>query len=425
VLAELRLPALVRGSGAARELRWVRVKLAMTGMRVNQRAEPAPAEALLRVDVCLTLGSTFSVVDPLLAAVWQARALLEALDAGEPVRLAVALAREVAERALRKGEYDSAAHAMHGNAEFLAKESGSDLAQSQCTLTKARVALASGHWEDGISAAADVVHRLRARGASSDCEVATGELTRLLGLLWSARWREARALSVRLSEDAEQRGDRHIMIIASLGRAMALQLPEGDVAGVEQALATAMAVWGSDGFDLPHWWAAYVRGECDLYRGEPRAAIRRLEAIWPNLKATLVHMGMVEVLARDQRGRALLQAWPGLTARDQRSAKSTIKSDINSLGKLGPFGVLCSERLRAGMVLVRDGAPAGAAAYARVADLLQAGGVHAWSLACKRRAALLSGDQGTAAQTWEQLHNLGVTDVDRTTDRLAPGSGSG
>src|SRR5579883_3516401 len=91
----MRLPDSNRGAIGSLLLR--RVQLRLRGLRFHERAESeVPARDRMRIDGSWSVAVGLSTIDTLRGAVFQTRSLLLALDAGEPYRIARALAFEAA-----------------------------------------------------------------------------------------------------------------------------------------------------------------------------------------------------------------------------------------------------------------------------------------------------------------------------------------
>src|SRR5262249_49264049 len=81
-------------------LLWRRFRLWLRGLRFRARdASQIPAADLNRIDICWSVAVGLSIVDTVRAADFQTRNLLLALRAGEPYRVARALAWEAAHQA--------------------------------------------------------------------------------------------------------------------------------------------------------------------------------------------------------------------------------------------------------------------------------------------------------------------------------------
>ena len=93
--------------GALLWLLWRRARLRWRGLRfVPAAVDDIDAETLLRVDTCWSAATGLALVDMISASEFSARHLLMALDAGEPYRIARAMAIESAARvaSIRRGE---------------------------------------------------------------------------------------------------------------------------------------------------------------------------------------------------------------------------------------------------------------------------------------------------------------------------------
>jgi serine/threonine protein kinase len=94
----MRAPGTILGVVVMLVLR--RILLFVRGLRFRERnVDQLPREQLVRVDTCFTLGMGLGLLDPIRGAEYQTRSLMLALDAGEPERVARALALEALYRA--------------------------------------------------------------------------------------------------------------------------------------------------------------------------------------------------------------------------------------------------------------------------------------------------------------------------------------
>src|SRR5262249_47364090 len=75
-------------------LLYQRARLSLRGLGFEERAGEATAAELTRIDVCWSVGNGLNGVDIVRGADFQARHLLYALSAGDPYRIARALASE-------------------------------------------------------------------------------------------------------------------------------------------------------------------------------------------------------------------------------------------------------------------------------------------------------------------------------------------
>ena len=93
VLARVKEPWPETAAGAIATVVVSRGRLILRGLSFDPRAEKdVPAEALARLDACWTIARGLAMFDPLRAAAFQSRGLMLALEAGEPYRVARALA---------------------------------------------------------------------------------------------------------------------------------------------------------------------------------------------------------------------------------------------------------------------------------------------------------------------------------------------
>ena len=131
--------------GTTVSLAWRRMRLGSRGMQFTERAESSvPPRDLSRIDACWALGHGLGGADLLGGAAWQARHLMLALEAGEPYRIARALAWEAMIEALEgAGER---AEELAGSAEALAERIENPHALAWAVSAGAAVAFAAAEW---------------------------------------------------------------------------------------------------------------------------------------------------------------------------------------------------------------------------------------------------------------------------------------
>ena len=120
--------------------------MARTGVR-RPRPGSIPADSLLRIDTCWSVATGLALVDNIRAADFNTRHLLLALEAGEPYRMARALALEAAVPDLRRHHLQYAAECAE-RAASLARESGRPHAEALSALGAGMSAFLSGELQN-------------------------------------------------------------------------------------------------------------------------------------------------------------------------------------------------------------------------------------------------------------------------------------
>ena len=388
---------------------WRRGRMAVRGLQWQERPLAAiPRAALARVDLLRAAALGAMVTDPGIAADAQAQHLLLALQTGEPVRIARALALEAAHAAYT----DPGGPAGHTRAELvlaqarpLAERLGdgetaflADLAvlltpalagDLHATLARAEDLACSPHADLALPYAHARVqfHVLRTLAALGDWQTLA---TRLPPMVTAASERDDRCALVWL-----------------YGLELWLRLTRGDLEGARCSLAAAEAAWPRSparGYHVQHLQLAEARVALHLYAGEPARALAGQHEDAPLLaRAGLLHAPVLRFVAFDLRARcslAVFRQQPGDPA--LRRAALRAVDDLQALGA-GAHAAL----LRASLVpesaepLLREAAAKFAASGHRLHEA----------------AAMLRLRDPAGAQA---LRALGVQDPERLVAVLAP-----
>ncbi len=364
---------------------WRRGKMAVRGLQWTERAaSQVPRATLVRVDLLRAATVGAMVTEPGAAAETQARHLLLALQAGEPVRVGRALALEAAlaahagpagrprgDAALAEARRLAARHA-DGETTFLA-----DLAalievghagDPEATLARADALAAAPHADLALPYARNRVHFHGLRALQA------------LG-----RWTTLSERLPPLIAAAEDHDDRCTLVWLR-GLEVWLRLTRDDLEGAARALAAGEQAWPrrpADGYDIQHAQLSEARVALHLYAGEPARALAHLHAEAPLFnRAGVAQVPAMRVLAAELLARSSLAVWrqaPGDPA--LRRAALRAVDDLQTL--------------------TRDPAIADAAARART-DLLRA------SLVPESAEALLRGALACFAASGQTVHHAVV-----------------
>ncbi len=266
-----------------------RLRLSLRGLDFVRRDETqVSAEELTRVDVCWTGAVGLAMVDPIRGASFQTKHLLLALAAGEPVRIARALAAEAAFVGTAGARNHARAVALVQRARALAEETGNPQTRALTRFVEGLTAFLVGQFGKARALAdeAEQIFRDLARGVA--WEAASAQLICLWSLFYLGDVAELCRRVPRLSAQAQERGDLYAVTSLRSGLSNVSLLvadePHAAIAEVERS----MREWSNQGFQFQHYWAALARTMVDLYLGDGAAAQQRVEALWPDLKASLL-----------------------------------------------------------------------------------------------------------------------------------------
>jgi len=421
VLSEvgMKLPDGPRAALAALLARRARLRLRGLAWTETEEAE-LPARDRFAIDLCWSVAAGLAMADPIRGSDFQTRSLLLALNAGEPRRVARALAMEGAYLAAVGGgkRAKQRAHSLIEGALRLAEELGAPEGVAFARSSRGVAFFEEGRWSEARSELERAEELLVDRCTGVAWELAT---TRHFLCLVLEMMGDLGELARRVPEyvrDAEERGDRFTATSFRNGNLNLAWLVVDDVQGARLAHAEAMAPWyGTSDYLLQHYEGLYAQVAIDLYEGDGRSAWLRIEDAWPALRRSgLLNIQQLKLEALFLKGRAAILAAihphpadspgvdrdPSLVAQGDEvlpSAAALLTAAARIAGRIekdkmawaAPLALL----LRAGVAAGRGRWPAATKALAAAAERLDAVDMRFLAAAVRYRLAQL---QGQAAE---------------------------
>ena len=307
----LRMPA--TPGRAIAQLLWYRSRLKLRGLRFRRRdASLLSQHELARIDVCWSTAIGLAMVDPIRSAGFQSRHLLLSLRAGEPYRVARALAVEVPFAALAGDRGQHRAARITQLATTLADELDQPELHAWVTAGTALLDYQTGNFGAARDAAAQAARMLRDKCTGVSWEVTSVELYLLWSLYYLGEIEQLTGLAQTLLEDAWQRGDHYAACSLRLGLTNVQWLAVDDLGEARFQVGEAVAEWSHQGFYLQHYWELLARTQCDLYEGDGAAAHQRVTRAWSSLeRSQLLRIELIRIEALHLRARAALAAVTG------------------------------------------------------------------------------------------------------------------
>jgi eukaryotic-like serine/threonine-protein kinase len=339
---------------------WVR----LWGLRFRPRQErEIPPDQLQLIDLCRSAAVGLCMVDPIRSADFQARNVLLALRAGEPGRIALALANQAMMSAFFGGAGRRYIRKLLRKARALAHQAQNPLAWANTVLCRGGIALAEGMPFTAIRVCDRAEKLLRDRCTGIAWELSAAQIfslsTRLrLGLhfVYGQRLRD-------LLEDAQARGDlfaeTHVRV-RSHAFFLSVDQPDQALLELQEAMkrSSPMEECRQHGFHLQHYWFLVGQIEIALYRGDASQAWRLVTQHASGLRrslllqADILLMDWLYVRARSalaaavdsgpgnpQDARALLREAEGDASRLERIKRPT----ATGMGKLVRAGVAAAK----------------------------------------------------------------------------------
>ena len=251
------------------------------GLQFSERSEFEIARRELhKIDLCWTAGKGLLLNDPIRSGVYLAQCTYMALEAGEPRRVARALALFGMAHASRSHQ---GGLAMLAAAEQLGQRIHDPYAVGLATLCKGIQARTDGKW---LAALADLdfgVQYLREHcpGSAWECSLGQGSTMAALEALGELRTMGER--SEQMLRRAQDSGDMHTSLVAAMYSALTL-VASGAPAAARARVRGALAHWPRHGFHVQHLHALKIEVCCDLYERRPADAWQRIVTAWSQLE---------------------------------------------------------------------------------------------------------------------------------------------
>jgi hypothetical protein len=374
-----------------------RARLRLRGLKFEPR-DPSQitAEELGRVDACWYVGTGLGMVDTLRGMDYQARHVGLALDAGDPVRIARALATEamyVSTAGYRIGKHSGE---LIARARAIADETGDPSVIAYVTGGDGLREYQLGEFREGNRKANEAIQMFHDRCTGVTWELDTAELVRLWCLNYLGELRELSVRVPALIRVARERGDLFAETSMSTGLPNTVWLVAGDVAGARGAADGTMGRWSNIGWHLQHYWQLIAHAQADLYEAAGDRAFERLRASWKSLRRSLyLRIAAVRVEAYHLRARAALCA-AAADPKRRRSLLAAARRDARRLDRQHiRWAIGSATAVRAGIADIAGDDEAARTLYARAEQQLVEADMAIYAAAVRRRRGeLLAGDEG-------------------------------
>jgi hypothetical protein len=379
-------------------LLWARFQLRLRGLRWKEKpAESVPRHVLLKLDTCGSVAIGLSMVDIARGATLQTTSLLLALRAGEPARIARALAMEAGYRSTPGVRTDYAG--LLQMARDLATRTGDKRALGLTAAMAASCAWTSGRWEESYRLAHSAREEIENRSERSVWERDTAIIFEVSALRWLGRWSLMKSLLPGFLEDARLRGDLYLQAPLTLEGATCAALADDDP---ERALAgvTFLEHWSKGGFHLEHLIELHNQLEISLYVGNGADAMARIQRRWPALRQSLLLLVQpLRIMMSCVRARAAICFAGQETSADARRDLIALAGrDIHTIRRQrAGWGLGIAELLQGGVHALSGRNDSAILAYRRAQTLLDEAGMLLHAAAARRNRGLLTGgDAGRA-----------------------------
>ncbi len=308
-----------------------RILLMARGTRFRKKLEAdVPREQLEQIDLSWAVAGSFTVIDPIPAADFQTHNLLLALKAGEPFRVARALAWEASHSAMLGQRFRSKVSRLLDEANRLAEDLNEPMVLGTVHLARCVAAFFLGDFQTCRTYGDRAAQLFR-----EDCVGATWELDQcqafsfwacyFLGDLADLAERQESLLGL-----ARERGAQLAESQLSTFGGPFVWLAQDNPQKAKAALETSMAHWQNVEYQVYHYTALTAKTQIALYEGQGEYALKMMNDEWPLVTgALLLHVELVKVYM------CFLRARCALAASAQVSQLSSIQSQrlLNIAGR--------------------------------------------------------------------------------------------
>jgi tetratricopeptide (TPR) repeat protein len=284
--------------------------LRLRGVRFRERpVDSVPTAALQRIDLLWAVSVGLSVPDPIGVATLQTRGLLLALRAGEPYRVARALAIEAYLTATAGWPAAKRSESLLAQANRLATQIDNPHAVGMTRLAVGATALLQARFPDAVAACEQAEVVLREKCTGVWWELSTARTLTAWALWHMGRFRDLDTRTLTYLAEARERGDLYTLTNLSSVALPHLRLAADEPERAQKLIDEAMATWTSDAFHIQHVAAMFTQAHIHLYNGDGAAALKHIDARWAELRRALqLRTQIVRVMMLDLRARSALAA---------------------------------------------------------------------------------------------------------------------
>lgn len=407
-----------------------RIQLWFRGLKFKKRSEKEiPPEELLRIDICWAVAAGLSLVDSIRGTDFQARHLLLALKAGEPYRIARALAVELPYTASSSLKIEARTEKLLELTNTLMHEINQPHVIALTTAMAGAAYYLGGQWKKGLELLDQGSTMLRERCTGVTWEIDTVDVFAICCLCRMGRLGELAERLQWICRNAQARGDiyafAHNQLTVGFWADMALDRPAEGRKTLDEAFAQS-SHQGKSGLNS----CSHVGGtvSIDLYENRALDAWERINKSWGDFKRALIFqipIARVEML--ELRARCGIACAATIETDSKTRAKwlRCAERDAKRIAKEhSPWTDTLSEILYAGIASARgqfDKAHAHATQAKEAAERSDLY-LHA-ALAERRIGELLNNDAGAAQilKADQAINALGIKSPEKIAAAMVPG----
>jgi serine/threonine protein kinase/tetratricopeptide (TPR) repeat protein len=406
--------------------------LKLRGIKFNEMdSTQIPLEQLIRIDTCWSVSIGLGIADTIRGMEFGKRHVLLALKAGEPYRVARALAIEVGYSATGGSKTLERTRQLIRAATRLAKRTNHPHALGLVNMTSGMAAYLEGRWSRALERLAQAEEILRERCTGVTWEIDTSVLFQFRSLLLLGSYGEICRRLPSLLKDCRDRGDLSAETSLRTRVSWVVNLINDEPEEARAEVSSAIQRWTQQGFHLQHYWHLTGQTEISMYQGRALAGWDELEQLWTGLaRSLLLKIQFTRTEALHLRARCALAAAveTGVDTPRYQGLVKVVNSCLKTIEKeklrwADPLALL----IRAGMLAAEGQAEEAADLLIDAIDGFEAADMALYAMAAQRcRGLLIGGHSGTElvqqAHAW--MTEQQIKSPERITAVLAPGGWS-
>lgn len=401
-----------------------RIQIRFRGLTFTERDASEISQAdLFRIDLCWAVAAGLGAVDLIRGADFQCRHLLLALRAGEPFRVARAMAMEAAQTASRGGSTRKRALQIAHRADELAHRVGHPHAIGLSIWASGVAAYLVGHWKKAAELCEQAAEVLRDQCTGVTWELSIANRFMLNALINLGRIAEvSRRVPVLLAAALEQGNIFAAMDLRT--RLNLIWLAADDPNGGRAEVIEALKAWPHEGFHLQHYTSMHALAQIELYTGDAEVAWKHIQGQWKALEQSmLLRIQVLRIEAMHLQARAALA-----TAATSHDKKHRLKVAENMARRIArekiPWALPFASLVRAGVAHQEGESSKAVNLLSEALEHFDLADIDLYAAAARRRLGQIIGSERggqliSEADAW--MRKQEVKNPAAMTNMLAPG----
>ncbi len=406
---------------------WQRLRIRLRGTRFRERrAEQVPPDLLLKVDICWSAATGLIPVNFIVGQSYQAQHLLLALEAGEPRRVARALAVETLYAATAGDAGVEVTARRLAQVEAFAGRLDDPRTQALAQMAAGAAALYRGRFGEALPRLARAETALRTRCSDVAWELSMVRTFMVMSLYYTGQLREMAVTMERSLTDAAARDDLHTALMLRVSHGPIEYLAADAVEDARAELDECRAQWPDQLSRSTFLYVEMLTGSrIERYAGQGEASWRVFEDRWEAIERSL----MLErspfriFMLHDKACAATLAAHQGEgEMRATRLRQASALAERLTREK-GPWGPAMAGPIEASIQAAQGHLEQAAATLTRTIAAFEPLGMHLYAHATRRRRGELGlGDhaQDEITTADEAMRSEDVADPARMAGMLVP-----